>query len=262
MLDIPGISEATGKLIETGVLGALVVLMVGSIAYVVRWVGLQLFDSRSDKITGKPVGIFRRMADDLSEHVCSLDGAVERLTKSIETVSGLAVDKAKDLDELKRVQGAIRETLTSHDATMRQMFALLCQRLSDVLSKLHDDEMRRDTLLVIEDVPAEARLVRESLEPVAAESRMRLMVVSTLSEAVQHIGRAKVVVLDVRLPDSTPVAVNVFVLLCKSSHCTTIVVSGVEVPDGIVASHTLAKGTIEDGYYTRLAELVRQAVAT
>ena len=142
-------------------------------------------------------------------------------------------------------------TLVGVLTSLQESFAILA-RMS---ANQQVPSLFRRVVLVVEDTVFDAKLVEGLLYGLVTQQHLSMMVVSTFGEACQNLSDARLVILDVNLPDST---VDKITALIDVATCPVIVYTATR---GLTFPHADSVVCKEDGGEA-LVRAVQKALST
>lgn len=251
--------EATKILFGYGPLGVILVALAFAAWAAARAAFVALLSEEPDK-HGRPRGLLRKVADahlEAMDRLISAQQSDRELLRELVGVNRRGVDAAEEArDGVAKLQSIAAETF----AVIHEKFAVMAGYMAASAQRARVADAKRVFVLLVEDNPVDARLIRDALAPAAAEHGLTLKEVRTVAEAQEVLECARVVVLDVTLPDAhRPGTVNMFVSLCVGYGAAVVVYSGDAWSD---ADFPAAYRVLKKGDREGLTRAVRELLQT
>lgn len=250
--------EATKILFGYGPLGVILVALAFAAWVAARAAFVALLSEEPDK-HGRPRGVLRKVADahlEAMDRLISAQQSDRDLLRELTSINRRGVDAAEEArGGVAELRSIAAETLT----VLREKFGVMAGYLAASAQRSRVAEAKRIFVLLVEDNPVDARLVRDALAVPAAEHGLTLKEVRTVAEAQEVLECARVVVLDVTLPDAhRPGTVNMFVSLCVGYGAAVVVYSGDAWSDAdFPAAYRVLKKGDRDGLTRAVRELLQ-----
>ena len=251
--------EATKILFGYGPLGVILVALAFAAWVAARAAFVALLSEEADK-HGRPRGLLRKVAD---AHLEAMDRLISAQQSDRDLLRELTSINRRGVDAAEEARGGVAELRTIAAETLsvlREKFGVMAGYLAASAQRARVAEAKRIFVLLVEDNPVDARLVRDALAVPAAEHGLTLKEVRTVAEAQEVVECARVVVLDVPLPDAhRPGTVNMFVSLCVGYGAAVVVYSGDAWSD---ADFPAAYRVLKKGDREGLTRAVRELLQT